>query len=170
MHFSLRIFSAIAVAFTLSISVGCGGHPAAHEEHHAGDGHDHGEHASEGPHHGHLIELGNEEYHAELTHDEASKTVAIYLLDGSAKSSVAIPDPEIILNLSVDGKLKQFKLAGTPQSTDPQGSCSKFSLTNEELLEALESPKTSGRLNVTIKGKPYNGAIKHEAHGAHEHK
>ena len=27
-------------------------------------------HPSEGPHHGDLIELGNEEYHAEILHDE----------------------------------------------------------------------------------------------------
>ncbi len=169
MEFSLRTLSAIAIALSLTVSLGCGGKHTATDEHHAGDGHDHG-HEAEGPHHGHLIELGNEEYHAELTHDEASKTVTIYLLDGSAKGNVPIPDPEVVLNLSIDGKPKQFKLPGTPQPTDPQGQCSKFSLASEELLEALESPKTSGRLNVTVKGKPFSGAIEHEAHGAHEHK
>ena len=45
---------------------------AAAGEHHEGDGHDHGDdahaHPSEGPHGGDLIELGNEEFHAELVH------------------------------------------------------------------------------------------------------
>lgn len=170
MHFSLRTFAAVAVAITLSTALGCGGRPAATDEHHAGDGHDHGEHASEGPHHGHLIELGKEEYHAELVHDDATKSVTVYLLDGSAKASVAIPEQEVVLNLSVNGKPMQFKLPGTPQPTDPQGQCSKFSIVNEELLEALESPKTTGRLNITIKNQPFSGTIEHEAHGAHEHK
>lgn len=170
MHFSLRALATIAVALTIGVTMGCGGHHAETEEHHAGDGHDHGEHASEGPHHGHLIELGKEEYHAELVHDEATKRVTIYLLDGSAKASVAIPDQEVVVNLAVNGKLAQYKLPAAPETTDPQGQCSRFSLVSAELLEALESPKTSGRLNVTIKNQPFSGAIEHEAHGAHEHK
>lgn len=168
MHFSLQALATFAVALTLGVTMGCGGHHAETEEHHrAEDGHAHG---SEGPHHGHLIELGKEEYHAELVHDEASKSVTVYLLDGSAKGSVTIPDQEIVLNLAVNGKPVQYKLLAAPETTDPQGQCSKFSLVNAELLEALKSPKMSGRLNVTIKNQPYSGTIEHEAHGAHEHK
>src|SRR5262245_16215513 len=80
--------------------------PSAEGEHHAGDGHDHGHegghehaHEAEGPHHGHIIELGNEEYHAELTHDDATKTVTIYLLGKDAATAVAIAEPEVVLNL-----------------------------------------------------------------------
>jgi hypothetical protein len=42
----------------------------AGHEHGEGDAHDHGEHdhPSEGPHGGDLVELGNDEYHAELVH------------------------------------------------------------------------------------------------------
>lgn len=134
-------------------------------------GHDHAAegHAEEGPHHGHLIELGEEEYHAELTHDEASKTVTVYLLDKEAKTPVAIADAEIVLNLVVDGQPLQAKLAAAPQEGDSAGQSSRFSITDERVLEALEAPKTTGRLNVTIAGKAYSGTVEHHEHGEHKH-
>lgn len=126
-------------------------------------------HAEEGPHHGHLIELGEEEYHAELTHDDATKTVTIYLLDKEAKAPVAIADAEIVLNLVVDGQPLQAKLAAAPQQGDSAGQSSRFSITDEKVLAALEAPKTTGRLNVTIAGKAYSGAVEHHEHGEHKH-
>lgn len=146
--------------------------PAVEEGHKEGDGHAHegAAHAEEGPHHGHLIELGKEEYHAELTHDEASKTVTVYLLDGAAKSAVPIADAEITMNLVVAEKPAQFKLTAKPQEGDPEGQASRFSLTDETLLEALEAPKTTGRLNLTIKGKEFVGTVEHHDHGEEKHK
>lgn len=126
-------------------------------------------HAEEGPHHGHLIELGEEEYHAELTHDEASKRVSIYLLDKEAKTAVAISDPDIVLNLATGGQPFQVRLLAAPQQGDPAGQASCFSVTDEKVLEALESPKTTGRLNVTINGKAYVGEVTHQEHGEHNH-
>ena len=177
MHHSLLSLPSLIVALVAGSFVGCSGSPhpmtsdshAEGKDHHEGDGHEHG-HAAEGPHHGHLIELGKEEYHAELTHDEASKTMAVYLLDSSAKVSVPIPDPEILINVSVGGKPTQYKLAAVPEASDPPGQSSKFSLTNAELLDALEAPKMTGRLNVTIKGQSYIGPIEHEEHAEHTHK
>lgn len=144
-------------------------------DHHEGDGHDHDEkghahnHPAEGPHHGHLIELGQEEYHAELTHDDATKTVTVYLLDHEAKGPVAIADAQIVLNLIVDGKPLQAQLAASPQEGDPAGQSSRFSVTDENVLAALEVPQTKGRLNVTIAGKAYTGTVEHQEHGEHKH-
>lgn len=136
-----------------------------------GEGHDHAaDHVEVGPHHGHLIELGEGEYHAELTHDDATKTVTVYLLDKGAKSPVAIPDPEIVLNLTVDGKPLQAKLTANPQAGDPEGQSSRFSITDETVLEVHDAPKTTGRLNVTIYGKTYMGTVKPHAHGDHTHR
>ena len=125
-------------------------------------------HAEEGPHHGHLIELGEEEYHAELTHDEATKKVSVYLLDKSAKVAVPIADPEIVLNVAAGAQPFQVKLLAAPQPGDPAGQASCFSITDEKLLEALESPKATGRLNVTINGKSYVGEVAHGQHGDHK--
>jgi hypothetical protein len=174
----------IPMAFCAALAIaGCGTSssstpaPGTNVDHKDGDGHDHAAehdhdahaHPSEGPHHGHLIELGQEEYHAELTHDDATKTVTVYLLDKEAKAPVAIGDAELALNLVVDGQPLQAKLVAAPQEGDPAGQASRFSITDEQVLEALEAPKTTGRLNVTIAGKAYTGSVEHHEHGEHKH-
>ena len=63
----------------------------------------------------------------------------------------------------------QAKLAAAPQEGDPAGQASRFSITDEKVLEALEAPKTTGRLNVTIVGKAYTGSVEHHEHGEHKH-
>lgn len=170
----LVLGAAVSVAFC-----GCGGdskpvaddHSKKSDEHKPGDGHDHsGEaHAEEGPHHGHLIELGKEEYHAELTHDEATHTVTIYMLDSSAKKSVPIEAKELLLNLTVGSKGTQFKLPALPQESDPEGMASRFQLAEEALCDGLDAKDAKGRINVDIAGKSYAGAIEHSAHGEHKH-
>ena len=136
----------------------------------AAHGHAEGGHPEEGPHHGHLIELGNEEYHAELIHDDATHKVTIYLLDGAAKKAVAIPDKELSLNLVFAGKPQSYKLAALAQAEDAAGQSSRFELTSKELCDALDDEKTSGRLNVNIAGKPYSGSVTHAGHDDHDHK
>ena len=172
MNIRLRNFMALG---TLALAIGmagCNGDtqpaPPAEGKHDAGDAHPHG-HPEEGPHHGHLIELGNEEYHAELTHDDATNTVTIYLLGKDAKTAVAIADAEVFLNLVSAGKPLQVKLAAAPQESDPAGQASRFTIVDEAVLETLEAPETTGRLNVTIADTPYIGAIEHHEHGDHQH-
>src|SRR5690349_7579690 len=48
--------------------------------------HDHGD--GHGPHEGDLIELGEEEFHAEVVFDEESDKVILYLLGSDAKTAV----------------------------------------------------------------------------------
>ena len=163
---------ALMVAFFLF--VGCDAKPAskpAADEHHEGDGHDHstGAHPETGPHQGQLVELGNEEYHAEVVHNEATHTVSIYLLDKSAKTSVSIADAELTINLIADGKPAQFKLPAARLAEDPDGKSSCFVLVDERLCEAMDAPDSKPRLNVTIEGKPYSGTLDHHEHGEHEH-
>jgi hypothetical protein len=161
----IRMLFTLAALLSMGIVVGCGKpaekKPTPEKEH----VHDH---PSEGPHGGHLIELGAEEYHAELVHDDATKTVTVYLLDSKAAQPVGIAETELTLNLVVDGKPQQAKLAAAPQPGDTEGHASRFSVVDEKVLEALDAPKTTGRLNVTISGKPYVGEIAHEEHD-HKH-
>ena len=140
--------------------------PIAHDADGHDDHDDHG-HPSEGPHHGHLIELGNEEYHAELLHDDDTHTVTIYILDGPAKKEVPVLENAVTLNAVVAGKPTQFKM--TPVGA-ANGMASQFQAVSEELHEALEGEDTKGRLNVTIQGKQYVGRIENLAHDDHDHK
>jgi len=127
-----------------------------------------GGHPETGPHKGHLIELGEEEFHAELTHDDTTKTITVYVLGADAKTAVAIAETEITLNLVAGGETMQAKLAAMPQEGDAQGKSSRFTLVDEKVMEALEAPKTTGRLNLVIEGKNFSGKVEHEEHG-HAH-
>src|SRR5438094_7539918 len=60
----------------------------------AGESGEH-EHQHHGPHNGHLMEIGDEEYHAEWTHDESGK-VTFYILDADAKTEVPSADKIVI--------------------------------------------------------------------------
>jgi hypothetical protein len=121
-------------------------------------------HPTEGPHHGSLIELGREDYHAELVHDHAAKSITIYMLDGSAAKAVAIDAKQLTLNLVVGGKPQQFQLAAQRQATDPEGKCSAFGSTGEAMCKALDAKGTTGRLNVEVAGKVFVGKLGGHAH------
>lgn len=170
---------ATVVAYALFVA-GCGEAPAPspapstggaakHDDH----GHDHAEHAhaEHGPHEGTLIELGKEEYHAELVHDEPAGKVTIYVLDSEAKKAVPIAATELSINLKHDGKGEQFKLAAAPQEGDGEGKSSRFVSDDKELAEDLDHEGTEARLVIEIEGKSFTGDIKHDHddHG-HDHK
>lgn len=127
------------------------------------------DHPVEGPHHGTLIELGNEEFHAELVHD--AETVTVYILDGSASMATPIEAAELTINLVHDGKPAQFKFSAMPESGESAGTSSRFALQSPELIEELEHDHAQARLAVLIKGKSYRGDIHHdhEGHDDHDH-
>lgn len=155
-------------------------------------------HPSHGPHDGDLIELGNEEYHAELVHphdhgheehgqshsesteasspnsrtsdDHEPHAITVYILDRSAKDAVPIDAHEVTLNLTLDGKPKQFKLAATPDQGDPEGQSSRFVSSDEELIQYFRNHEhIEGTLVLSIDGKSYRGRLTHDHHDDHGH-
>ncbi len=131
--------------------------------------HEH-DHAAEGPHHGHLIELGGGKYHAELVHTETDHNVTVYLLDESTKNPVATSATELKLNLVVDGKPEMFSLPATPAEGEEAGRASKFSAVDEKLCGLLHGD-VKGRVNVMIDDKEFVGDLTHDDHdhGDHQH-
>jgi len=126
-------------------------------------------HPTEGPHHGDLVELGNEEYHAEIVHS-AGGEVTVYVLDSHAEKAVPIDATEVVINLTHDRQAEQFKLPATPDAGDPAGKSSKFSLKDEELAGDLDAEGTAAKLVVSISGKSYTGKIEHHHEGeGHDH-
>jgi hypothetical protein len=124
------------------------------------DAHAHHDHGEEGPHHGHLIELGEEEFHAEIVHDDAASKVTIYLLDGKAKESASADGEEVTISIVVEGQPKDFALKATDAAKRDQ-----FESKEPVLVASLDHEKDAkGRLQVTINKKPYTGIIEHEAH------
>ncbi len=123
-------------------------------------------HASQGPHHGTLIELGNEQYHAELVHDD--QVITIFLLDGSATKANPIASTDVAINLVHDGQPTQFKIPASPEENDPAGKSSRFTLQDPKLVEELEHDHAAAKLSVIIDGKAYRGEIYHD-HNGHDH-
>lgn len=136
--------------------------PAASADPHAGHAH-----PTEGPHHGELIELGNEEYHAELLHDDSS--VTIYVLNGAADKQFPIEATEVVINTTHDGKPEQFTLVAKPDVSDPAGKSSCFVSEDTGLVHHIDEEHASHRLALTINGKPYRGEISHH-HDGHDHR
>lgn len=165
MRTTFRISACLAIAVSVGLVVGCGekkGTKDGKQQTNIGKTDD--DHHHEGPHGGHVIDLGNGAYHAELTHDDATKSVAIYLLDANLKKPVTTAEKEITINLTVDGKPQQYTLPAAPQADDPEGQSSRFELKDDKLVDAWDAPKSTGRVTVNIGGKPYTGDI-----DAHEH-
>ena len=132
------------------------------------ESHEH-DHPTVGPHKGSLIELGVEEYHAELVHDDDAHKVTIYLFDGHVKDKVTSSDATIPLNFVVDGKPVQYALKAAPQAGDAAGASSRFELVDEALCKAIDDEKAKGKLNVTLGGKSYSGELKHDHGHDHDH-
>lgn len=124
-------------------------------------------HPSEGPHHGDLVELGNEEYHAEIVHGDGGE-VTIYVLDSGATKAVPIDATEVVINMTHEGEAEQFKLPATPDAGDADGKSSRFSLKDEHLAEDLDAEGAVAKLVITINGKQYTGKIEHD-HEGHDH-
>lgn len=170
---SIQLSPLSRIACLLSvIAMGCNNAPApsaapaANASSPATDVHDH---PSEGPHHGDLVELGNEEYHAEIVHGTGGE-VTVYILDGKAATAVPIDAAEVTINLTHDGKAEQFKLAASPDSNDPAGKSSRFTLKDEELAGDLDHEGTKAKIAVQIDGKSFSGAIEHHHEdGEHAH-
>ena len=127
------------------------------------------DHPHEGPHGGALIELGEEEYHAEIVMEEKTHSVIVYLLGSNAKDYVAIEAPEVVINLKHGTKPEQFKLKASPTKTDPKGKASRFVLKDHDLVHDLHHDDADARLRVKIAGKSYSGKIAAHDHDHAEH-
>jgi len=165
---------AILTAFLMLTGVGCNGDsqtsdtsgvetsppPATVEDAHA--------HPTHGPHDGDLIELGNEEYHAELVHSEGEE-ILIYILGSDAKTAVPIEATDIVVNVVHDGNPEQFKLTASPNEGDPEGQSSRFTSSEAELSEHVHEDGAAAKLVVLIDGKQYTGKIAHDHDHDHGH-
>ena len=127
-------------------------------------------HPNEGPHHGVLIELGAEEYHAELVHDEDSGMVTVYILNSAATDSEAIEAKEVTVNVKHRGSREQFRLAASPDADDPDGRCSRFVSDDPRRGEDFHGEDAQTTLVVSIDGRSYRGDIHHDHdHAGHGH-
>lgn len=156
-------FFSLAIAFlSLAVfSVGCGDSTPNEtgSKDVESDDHDH-DHDHKPKHGGHLIEIGrNHEYHAELVDDHKTESVTVYMMDDHMEP-LTIEQSSISLILTAGEETKKFELL----SSVPGGS-SEFSSNKPELMEMIEKGEVTGKLRVTINGKPFSGSFEHHGHG-----
>ena len=133
--------------------------PAPNDEHgHDEHGHDEHAHPTEGPHHGRLIELGDEAYHGEWVPDAASGTVSIYILDGHAEKEVPIGKDAAVINLFIDGVPRQIQLLPQASPAGEANQASRFELP-QSAQQAVDGKEGRGELRVMIQGKSYRGSL-----------
>jgi hypothetical protein len=126
--------------------------PAAHE------------HGESGPHGGHLVELGAEEYHAEVVLNPKSKDVTVYIRGSDPEKPAPIDAKEVTLELTIDGKIAPHIAKPAPEQGDPPGNTSRFVLADDPDIKAKISDEheLEGHVKVTIKGKSYSGEIERQ--------
>ena len=166
-------------AAALLAATGCGNQPAKptapaqsekHDDHEHGDHeHDGHEHAELGPHGGQLIELGKEEYHAELLHDDAMHKVTVYVLDSKAAEPVATSAPEITIQVESDGAPQRFTLAAVRLDDAGPAESFCFETVEDALSHALDEKGAKATLFIDINGRDYTAAIVHEHEHDHKH-
>lgn len=161
---SLALFCSALASFTLF--TGCGPKAGDNKKPDA-HGHDHDHDHALGPHGGHALELGEEEYHAEWTHDDASGKVAVFILDKAMKKEVPIEAESLTITTKIGDKPETvYKL----EAMNPtEGKTAHFELTDKALATALIAvgDKATAKLNVKIGDKTYEQ--KFEKHEDHHH-
>lgn len=171
----MRRFSLVAMLMMglLGGAVGCGGGasdykkaddlkkaPALHDEH---------GHGEKGPHGGSLVELGADEFHAEVVLDHDAHTLRVFVLGKDAKT--AVPTAATEITVAAEGK-GAVTLKAAPQEADGEGKASRFELIDEKLVhDILDAKFLHGEVRITIGDKPYSGHIDMHLDGVHhEHK
>lgn len=148
-------------------------HDHDHDHDHGGekkkDGHDHDhDHAhAKGPHGGHILELGEEEYHVEWTHNDDSGKVSLYILDSGMTKEVAIDAAEVTIETKVGDATKEYILGAVSGGDSDPPAASEFSIEDKTLVGALEAAGhegTTAKLKVKIKGKDYSAEFTHDEH------
>lgn len=140
-----------------------GGHGHDHGDHDHG-GHDHAHDHAHGPHGGEIIEIGDEEYHAEYLKNDG--TVTIYVLDASLKNEVPIAAEEIAIETKIGDRTDTFVLSAVDRSEGDEPKTAKFELVDKQLTGVLGSlgEGVTATLKLEINGKPYEAKIEKVDH------
>ena len=134
-----------------------------HDDH---GGHGHGHH---GPNGGEIVEVGNEEFHAEVVVDEETHRIDVYVLGSDAATARPIDATEVSVSFKHGDEVEEFKLAAAALDGEPEGQSSKFTLTDEELFEELHEHSEGATLTFLSGGEELSGTVTHSHDHGHSH-
>jgi len=125
-----------------------------------GDGAPEKAHEHTAPHGGEILELGNEEGHVELVHEDDAGKITLYVYGSETTKPINVQRPTVNIQLK-DGTAAEIALTATDAKAD--GTAHTWSGQHEGLkVEPLD-----GRVRLVIGGKPFQTPL--EAPG-HKHK
>ena len=171
------VFSRFVLALSVAASLGMAGctpsEPAA-RPFNAGDNVTNTappEHAHvHGPNGGHIVELGEEEFHAEVAMDKDRK-LTVYLLDEAVKAAKPVENGTMQIMTKVDAKDVTLDLVAAPLDDEKDGKCSRFELAADKVPGAImDIEGLTGDLSLKFGDKTLKTSLTEEhAHEGHAH-
>jgi len=130
-----------------------------------------GEHAHEhGPNGGHILEVGEEQYHVEVVFDEAGRTLTAYILGPDAKTAVPIAAKEIDFDLEIADKEHEIPLAAKPLEGEKDGKSSRFVAEGKAIPDSIKKEADlNGHFHLDIGENHFHVDLKHGEHAGHDH-
>lgn len=123
-----------------------------------------------GPNGGHILELGQEEYHAEVAIDPTSRKLSVYLLDEHVKGNKPVENGTVTIEAMVDGKATALELTAAPQDGETDGKASRFELAGDKLPGAIADIEgLTGKLTLKVGEKSLTAEIGHDHDHGHAH-
>ncbi len=170
----------LSVLLALVAVLGCGPQDAAHDpdtdtggahaghDHDAHAGHDH---AALGPNEGHVVVLGDEEYHLEWLHDDDAGKVTAILLDDEIKEEVTTTAEVVTVEVTIgDAEPLKYDLLAVNRSDEEPPRASRFELTEPALITALKIGEgVKVVLHVQVDDQTYSVPVEHEADCGQNH-
>ncbi|MDB5341631.1 MAG: hypothetical protein JWP89_8 [Schlesneria sp.] len=125
-------------------------------------------HYGAGPHGGTVIELGGDDYHAEIVLDHDGHAVRVFLFKADAKTPLVTKAADAVLSLDANKKLI---LKPIPLGDDQAGHTSSFELVDETAVEDLyKKGFLHGDLSVPVGDQVFKSHLDiHIEHGEHKH-
>ncbi len=122
-------------------------------------------HPEHGPNGGHIVELGKEEFHAEVAIDKDRKLI-VWLLDESMKAAKPVENGTVQIMTKVDAKDVTLDLVAAPLEGEKDGKCSRFELAADKLPGAvMDIEGLTGELMLKVGDTKLQNSLT----GGHDH-
>lgn len=127
-------------------------------------GHEHG------PNGGHVLELGAEEFHAEVTMDRARK-LTVYLLDEAVKNPKPAANGIVLITTKAGDQEVVLELTPAPLDAEKDGQCSRFELAADKVPGSImDIEGLSGDLTLKVGDKTLKTSLTEDHDHDHDNK
>ncbi|WP_417383088.1 hypothetical protein [Gimesia sp.] len=173
-----QLLAVVCCSGALALFTGCAGqeetrtfdekdsHASAEAEH--AHGHDHGH--EHGPNGGHLLEVGEEQYHVEVVFDNDKRMLTAFILGPDAKTAYPIAGDSIDFDMEIGDKEHEIPLAAKPLEGEKDGKSSRFVAEGKAIPESVKAESDlNGHFHLDIGDNHFHVDLSHGDHAGHDH-